>query len=173
MNLRKKTENRKIYPPHPSNTVKPFQKKKTTQHFSVLFLCVLIRTPFEEKKRRPKTRPAESGDYKVKKDFFQIKRENFIMAAALLLASCVSSLLKHIFLSKSTNAPYNVYTCKVHFSICLACLFLVDSRPTKAGGGSFAQHGVHRVPTSSSYVFDGKRRRRRKRGGSGIRNAHM
>jgi hypothetical protein len=127
----------------------------------------------KRKKRRPKTRPAESGDYKVKKDFFQIKRENFIMAAALLLASCVSSLLKHIFLSKSTNAPYNVYTCKVHFSICLACLFLVDSRPTKAGGGSCAQHGVHRVPTSSSYVFGGKRRRRRKRGGSGIRNAHM
>jgi hypothetical protein len=61
----------------------------------------------------------------------------------------------------------------VHFSICLACLFLVDSRPTKAGGGSCAQHGVHRVPTSSSYVFGGKRRRRRKRGGSGIRNAHM
>jgi hypothetical protein len=131
LNLRKKTENRKIYPPHPSNTVKPFQKKKTTQHFSVLFLCVLIRTPFEEKKRRPKTRPAESGDYKVKKDFFQIKRENFIMAAALLLASCVSSLLKHIFLSKSTNAPYNVYTCKVHFSICLACLFFLIPGPQR------------------------------------------
>lgn len=89
---KKTTENRKIYPPHPSDTVKPFQKIKTTQHFPVLFLCVLIRTPFEEKKKKAKDAPCRVWRLQSQKRFFS-DQEGELHHGSCSAASLVCFLL--------------------------------------------------------------------------------